>query len=98
MDPVAGTGTRCFFERAAAANRRPLSAPPLEKRFAAEPRPTISFIQYLLVLIAEPVVHADQGSSRSRLGIEGTTNRANNGVEHEMIFIAEVREVAFQKG
>jgi|SRR6185369_15433119 hypothetical protein len=51
----------------------------------------------LLILIAESVVHADQDSGRSRLGIERTPNRTNNGIEHNVILVAEVHEVAFEE-
>ena len=51
-----------------------------------------------LILIAKPIVHADQNSGRSRLGIEGTPNRTNNRVEHNVILFAEVHEIAFQEG
>src|SRR5262245_6641402 len=45
----------------------------------------------------ESVIHADQGSSRGRLGAEGTTSRTGNRGEYSLIVRAEVHVVAFQK-
>src|SRR5262245_16211754 len=46
----------------------------------------------------ESVVHANQHSGRLRVGVEGTTsNRTANRAEYNMVVIAEVHVVAFQK-
>ena len=78
--------------------------------FVARPRPhpqvepSISearWLQTVFCLIRrfappESVIHADQGSSRGRLGAEGTSRTGNRG-EYSLIVRAEVHVVAFQK-
>src|SRR6476646_5385342 len=75
--------------------------------FFARPRPHpfvsetrwLRTVFFLIRRFAPPesVVHADQGSSRGRLGAEGTTSRTGNRGEYSLIVRAEVHVVAFQK-